>query len=126
MIFQKKKKNHKEVVEVEFKTSLYFKAHSLMYGIPLISLRFVFLHFIILLMFLLKKNLILSHKETSQLVCFLLLVYGPYLKNGHTAEKRGAGGPLLCRPELSSRQWFRNTSLSVKSLECKLILELRE
>ena len=45
VIFQKKKKKKKsqEVGEVEFETSLYFKAHSLIYGVPLISLRFFFI-----------------------------------------------------------------------------------
>lgn len=52
---QKKKKKSQEVGQVEFETSLYFKAHSLTYSVPLISLRFVFLHFII--MFLLKKRI---------------------------------------------------------------------
>ena len=91
VIFQKKKKkkNHKKWGKWNLK---------LVFISKLILLYMAFLSFLLgfssfyntINVSVKKENPILSHKETLQLVWFLLLVYGPYLKHGLTAEKRGA------------------------------------
>ncbi|KAI4549339.1 hypothetical protein MG293_001669 [Ovis ammon polii] len=67
-----------------------------------------------------KENLILSRKETLQLVWFLLLVYGPYLKRGHTAEKRGAVG----YPALQARALINTVVLEIPAFVSSFPYEL--